>query len=91
MDQQKARFDGKLSLEQKNYFERAAMLGGFRTLTDFVFSSAQEKADEIVQLHHTLLVSEKDREVFFDALMNPPEPNDKLTAAAKRYQNTTQP
>ena len=90
MAQEKARFDGQLSLEQKQYFEQAARLGGFRTLTDFVFSSAQEKADEIVRLHHTLLTSEKDRDVFFTALMNPPEPNAKLKKAAERYNQATQ-
>ena len=44
----KARFDGQLPPEQKKYFEQAAEIGGFRTLTEFVFSSAQEKADEII-------------------------------------------
>jgi uncharacterized protein (DUF1778 family) len=83
--QEKARFDGALPLEQKQRFEYAAELGGFRTLTDFVFSSAEEKADEIITRHETLLSSEKDKEIFFAALLNPPKPNKKLQAAAKRY------
>lgn len=90
MSQEKARFDGQLPAEQKHYFEQAAMLGGYRTLTEFVFSSAQQKADEIVQHHHTLLASEKDRDLFFAALMNSPEPHAKLQEAAKRYQQATQ-
>lgn len=89
MRQEKARFDGQLPSDQKRYFEQAAALGGFRTLTDFVFSSAQEKADEIIQRHHTLLASEKDRDVFFTTLMNPPEPNTKLQRAAERYNKLT--
>lgn len=81
----KARFDGQLPAQQKQYFERAAEIGGFRTLTEFVFSSAQEKAEEIIKKHKKLLASEKDREIFFQTLLNPPLPNDKLSQAAKEY------
>lgn len=87
--QDKARFDGQLPREQKQYFEYAAELGGFRTLTEFVFTSAQEKAEEIISRHKILLTSERDREVFFAALMNPPEPNQKLRHAAERYKDAT--
>ena len=88
---EKTRFDGQLPIDQKKHFEHAAILGGFRTLTDFVFSSAQEKADQIVDHHHALLLSERDREVFFSALINPPEPNEKLRQAAERYKQATTP
>ena len=82
---EKTRFDGQLPVEQKQLFEKAAELGGFRTLTEFIFSSAQEKADEIIEKHNMLLSSEKDREVFFNALLNPSKPNKKLLQAAKDY------
>lgn len=81
----KARFDGQLPPEQKQYFEQAAEIGGFRTLTEFVFSSAQEKADEIIERHNMLLKTEQDREIFFSALINPPAPNAKLQKAAQNY------
>ncbi|MCK5375411.1 MAG: DUF1778 domain-containing protein [Alphaproteobacteria bacterium] len=81
----KARFDGQLPPEQKEYFEQAAEIGGFRTLTEFVFSSAQEKADEIIERHKMLLETERDREVFFYALINPPEPNEKLQQTAQKH------
>lgn len=82
---EKARFDGQLLKDQKNFFERAAQLAGFKNLTEFVFSAAQEKAETIVMNHETLLASQRDREVFFEALMNPPEPNEKLMSAAQKY------
>ena len=47
---EKARFDTRLPKEQKDFFEFAANLGGFRTLTEFVIVSVQEKAKEIVDL-----------------------------------------
>jgi uncharacterized protein (DUF1778 family) len=81
----KARFDAKLPEKQKDIFERAAQIGGYRTLTEFIISSAQEKADEIIERHERILASNEDREVFFDAILTPPEPNAKLKKAATEY------
>jgi uncharacterized protein (DUF1778 family) len=83
--QEKARFDTRLSFEQKTLFERAAMLGGYRNLTDFVVATVQSKAKEIIEESEKVLVSEKDKEVFFKALMNPPIPNESLKAAKEKY------
>jgi uncharacterized protein (DUF1778 family) len=47
--QEKARFDTRISLEQKTLFERAALLGGYRNLTDFVVATVQSKAKEIIE------------------------------------------
>lgn len=80
-----SRFDTRLSKEQKEYFEYAAQLGGFRTLTEFVIHSAQKQATQIVEKHHSILHSKKDQEVFFDALMNPTKPNTNLKKAVARY------
>jgi uncharacterized protein (DUF1778 family) len=85
----KARFDTKLSKEQKELFELAANLGGFRTLTEFVIYSVQEKAKSIIKEHNTILASQKDREIFFNALMHPHKPNAKLRSAAKNYKVAT--
>jgi uncharacterized protein (DUF1778 family) len=81
----KSRFDAKIPKVQKEFFEYAASLGGFRTLTEFIINAVQEKASTIVEAHNTILASEKDREIFFNALINPPGPNDKLRAAAEQY------
>lgn len=84
-----ARFDTRLSKEQKDFFEYAASLGGFRTLTEFVIFSVQERAQKIVKEHDTLLASKKDKEIFFNALLNSSKPNSKLKEAAKRYKEVT--
>jgi uncharacterized protein (DUF1778 family) len=81
----KARFDTRLTREQKEYFEFVAQLGGFRSLTDFMIVSAQEKAKQIEEEHNTFLASEKDREVFFDTILNSEEPNEPLRKASERY------
>lgn len=48
-------------------------------------SSAQEKAHDIIEQHNSFLLSERDREIFFEALMSPPEPNEALKKAARLY------
>jgi len=87
---EKARFDAKIPKAQKELFEYAASLGGFRTLTDFVMKTLQEKADAIIQEHNTIIASRKDREVFFNALTNSSGPNEKLRETAERYKKFRQ-
>ena len=82
-----ARFDTRLSVEQKQFFERAAVLGGYRSLTDFVLSAVQEKAKHIMEEREQVLASQKDSEVFFNAIMNAEKPNNDLSDAAKHYKN----
>lgn len=85
MNLEKARFDTRLPKEQKAFFERAARLGGFRSLTDFVVLTVQEKAKEIILERERIIASQKDSEIFFDAIINPGKPNQKLTEAANEY------
>ena len=84
-----ARFDTRLPKEQKEFFEYAANLGGYRTLTEFVIMSVQTKADEIVEKHRSIVSSKRDQEVFFEAVMNPPAPGKRLSAAARKYNKLT--
>ncbi|EMR00918.1 type II toxin-antitoxin system TacA family antitoxin [Cesiribacter andamanensis] len=81
----KARIETRVSQEQKELFEKAAALAGFNTLTDFILSTVKKKAEKIVKKHDNFLASERDREIFFEALLNPPKPNDRLRKAAERY------
>jgi uncharacterized protein (DUF1778 family) len=85
MKAESSRFDTRLSKEQKDFFEHAARLGGYRTLTEFIITSAQHKADEIVERHYSIAVSKKDQKIFFDAILNPQAPGRKLNDAVKRY------
>jgi uncharacterized protein (DUF1778 family) len=85
INQDKARFDTRLPKEQKQFFERAAMLGGFRNLTDFVIVTVQNKAKEIIEETERIITSQKDQEVFFNSLINPPKPNKDLITAKDDY------
>jgi len=82
---EQARFDMRLSREQKKLFEKAAVLGDFRNLTDFVISAVQEKAKEIIREKEQIIASEKDSEIFFDAVTNPKKPSKTLKKALEAY------
>ena len=80
-----ARLDIRISKEQKLFFETATRLGGFRSLTDFLFFAAQEKAHEVISEREQIIASHKDGALFFDALINPKTPNKKLVKAANEF------
>ncbi len=50
-----------------------------------VIGSAVAAAQRVIGSHEKITLSAKDWEVFYDALINPPEPNEKLKEAARRY------
>jgi len=78
------RFEARLSLDKKNVLKNAAELSG-RTLTDFVINSAYENAIKVIREYQQLHLSIKDRNIFINALLNPPNPAEKLIKAAKKY------
>ncbi len=82
---EKSRFDTRLTKEQKEFFEYAASLGGFRSLTEFVIFSVQQQANNIIEKRNSILASKKDQEIFFKAIIKPQEPNNKLKQAALRF------
>lgn len=82
---QSARLELRLSQQKKTFFEEVAALGGFKSLSDFIVHSADQQATKIAEEHKRILASAKDRKVFFDALTNPPKPNQALNKAFKRY------
>jgi uncharacterized protein (DUF1778 family) len=79
-----ARFEARITDDQKALFQHAADLTG-RSLTDFVIGSVQEAAARTVREREVLTLSTRDRQVFLEALLNPPAPSKRLRQAAKRY------
>ena len=78
------RLEARVSPEQKALIQRAAALTG-RSLTDFLVSSAQAAAEETIRTHQVIRLSARDSEILFEALLNPPEPNEALQEAARRH------
>ena len=83
---EQARFDTRLSKAQKLLFEKAAQLGGYRSLTDFVVHTVQERAKEIVEKNEQVIASHRDNVLFFEAITYPEKPNNVLRSAAEAYQ-----
>ncbi len=84
---EQTRFDARLPKEQKLLFEKAALLGGYRNLTDFVLYTAQERAQEIIREKEEILASEMDSQLFFDAITKPRKPSGRLKEALRDYQD----
>lgn len=68
----------------KALIERAAQLER-RKLTDFCMTALTEAARRTIAEHETLVLSERDRAVFFDTLVNPPPANERLQRALAEH------
>jgi uncharacterized protein (DUF1778 family) len=64
----------------KALIERAAQLER-RKLTDFCMTALPEAAGRTIAEHESVVLSDRDRAVFFDTLVNPPVPNERLQRA----------
>jgi uncharacterized protein (DUF1778 family) len=78
------RAEARLLPEQKKRIELAASIKGL-SLSDFIVQHADEAATRTIQLHTSWTLNERDRDVFVQALLNPPKPNARMKAAVKRY------
>ena len=70
--------------------ERAAALER-RKLTDFCMTALTEAARRTIAEHETLTLSDRDRAAFFDALVNPPAPNERLKRAFTEHKRRVAP
>ncbi|HSK43640.1 MAG TPA: DUF1778 domain-containing protein [Candidatus Binatia bacterium] len=78
------RLEARIPKAQKRILEHAASLRG-TSLTDFVIASAQKEATQTIRDFEMLALCDEAREVFVNALINPPAPNENLRKAADRY------
>lgn len=83
-DVKRDRMHLRLDAKTKRKLERAAAYEE-TSVSDFVLSNAVAAADRIIDAHEKIVLLENDWDVFYDALVNPPEPNTKLREAARRY------
>lgn len=83
-ESKKERLEARLTPEQKKHIEHAARIKG-TSVSDFVVLSADDAAVRTIREQEVLTLNERAREVFANALLNPPAPSARLVAAAKRY------
>ncbi len=78
------RTEARLLPEQKKRIERAARLKGL-SLSDFIVQHADEAARRTIEEHATWTLGDRDRNVFVQALLNPPRPSSRMKEAVRRY------
>ena len=78
------RIECRVNSDVKQLFAHAASLSG-TTITSFVVDAVREKAHRIIEEHERLILNNEARDVFMNALTNPPVPNAALRAAADKY------
>jgi uncharacterized protein (DUF1778 family) len=70
----------RLDEQTKGLIERAALLER-RKISDYCLTAITDAARRTIAEHETLSLSEQDRAAFFEALINPPAPNERLARA----------
>ncbi len=56
-----------------------------RKVSDFCVTALTDTARRTIAEHETLLLSDRDRMAFFDALTSPPEPSERLIRALAEH------
>ena len=78
------RINVRLSETAKRRIEQAASVEG-KTVSAFIVSSALENAEKTVSQHETVALHREEAMRFFDALADPPPPNDRLRSALEEH------
>jgi uncharacterized protein (DUF1778 family) len=74
------RIELRVGASAKELIQRAMAVTGL-TAGDLAYEGARRVLDE----HERMVLTGADREAFLEALMNPPEPSEKLIAALRRH------
>jgi uncharacterized protein (DUF1778 family) len=74
----------RIDPETKDLIERAAYLTR-RKVSDFCMTALADTARRTIAEHETLVLSDRDRTAFFDALINPPKPSERLKRALTEH------
>lgn len=79
----KQRIDLRLNEDDKHMIEEAAAMTN-QSISQFMVSTASERAAEVIDQHRRLLLNEESWNLVMDAITNPSVPNERLKRAAKR-------
>lgn len=79
------RIEIRLSAEDKELFQRVQKISNDKSFSSFVIRIVKDYAQSFIAEHERILASEKDRQIFFDAVFGNIEPIENLKEAGKRY------
>jgi uncharacterized protein (DUF1778 family) len=80
-----SRLGFRVDAETKKLVQRAAALER-RSLTDFCLTALAQATQAVITRHEAFALCERDREVYFDALVRSPKPNARLKQAFRSAQ-----
>lgn len=83
----KARIQIRIDPDVKK-IERAAQHSR-KILSEFVVSRSLAAAEELINDHEKIILSDADWDVFYNALVRPPKPNRALQEAYRQYVNAS--
>jgi uncharacterized protein (DUF1778 family) len=83
------RVEIRISSHDKRIFQEAQKLSGDKSFSSFIVRVVKKQAEEIVAKNNRIIASERDREIFFDAVFGDTKPNSNLIEAAKKYKSQT--
>ena len=78
------RIDLRITREQKELLARAAALSGV-SMSSFLVNNALDQAKRIVVKSETITLSDRDRDLFYSILKNPPKPNKNLVKLMRNH------
>jgi uncharacterized protein (DUF1778 family) len=81
-EKKKERLELRVAPSAKRFIQRAMAVSGLSA-----GDLACEGARRVLEDHERMTLAGSDREVFLDAILNPPAPTDKLVAAFKRHRD----
>lgn len=81
-----ARLEARITPEVQRQLKRAAEIEG-RSVSDFVVAAALEAAQKTIERTEVVLLTLDAHDRFWEAIQNPPPPNDALRRAASRHRD----
>jgi uncharacterized protein (DUF1778 family) len=79
-----ARIDLRITRKQKELLARAAALSGV-SMSSFLVNNALDQAKRIVSESEAIVLSDRDRDLFYSLLKNPPKPNKNLVKLMRNH------
>lgn len=84
------RITARVAPENRHILELGMSLAGANSLNQFIVMAALDKAQALIAAQESLKISSVAAEAFFDAMLEPPAPNDELKQAAQAYTEANQ-
>lgn len=81
------RIEIRISSQDKRIFQKAQKLSGDKSFSSFIVRVVKKQAEEIVAKNDRIIASERDRDIFFEAVFGDRKPNSNLIEAAKKYRS----